>query len=306
MIHITDKQTDKILSVIPEHYFWNDIHRKSLKENQETYDFTTFADKVFSDYLTERNRVIIPDEDNNFVEFIIENTRKYRSSNALFTDVYTTASYLELKKAKVIEPQTFANQTVSTIMSHCLANTKFQVGLLEGVGTKTLVIEEYTNPYALLNIIASEFGLEINFRIEIEGNKIVRYVDMLDRVGDWRGREVEFGVDLNGIERKEDNTSIITALMGLGPEKEDGTRLTTLVTDEDALQRWGWIDPDIGKLMHLIEHYEPTSNNTDMTLEQLTQYTRTELNKRRNSYVEYSVDIADLENIPGFTSVALK
>lgn len=307
MIHITDGQTDKILSFIPLGEFWNDIHSKSLKDTQETFNFTTFADRDYSESLSKRNRAIIPDEDGNFIELIINNTYKRRSVDGLVIEVYTTASYLELKKAKVIEPQTFKDQTVSTITAHCLAGTEWQAGILEGVGMKTLVVEDYTNPYAFLKTISTEFNLEIRFRIVVKNNKVIaRYVDLLKREGEWRGREVEFGKDLIGIERKEDNSNIVTALLGIGPEKEDGTRLTVLVSDDDALQRWGRPDPDTGQLMHIIEPYEPSSTNGDMTQTELTQYTRTELNKRINSIVEYSANFADLERVPGLENEKIR
>jgi len=103
MITIVDGQTDRILDDIPEELFWNDKHYKSLKDTLETFDFTTFADRPFSVHLTKMNRVIIPDEDGQFIEFIIHNTRKYRSpEGSLLVDVYTSASYTELKTAKVI------------------------------------------------------------------------------------------------------------------------------------------------------------------------------------------------------------
>ncbi|MEK9198783.1 phage tail spike protein [Ureibacillus sp. FSL E2-3493] len=307
MIHITDGQTDKILSFIPLGEFWNDIHSKSLKDTQETFNFTTFADRDYSESLSKRNRAIIPDEDGNFIELIINNTYKRRSFDGLVIEVYTTASYLELKKAKVIEPQTFKDQTVSTITAHCLAGTEWQAGILEGVGMKTLVVEDYTNPYAFLKTIATEFNLEIRFRIVVKNNKVIaRYVDLLKREGEWRGREVEFGKDLIGIDRKEDNSNIVTALLGIGPEKEDGTRLTVLVTDDEALQRWGRPDPDTGQLMHIIEPYEPSSTNGDMTQTELTQYTRTELNKRINSIVEYTANFADLERVPGLENEKIR
>src|SRR5690606_29328529 len=106
------------------------------------------------------------------------------------------------------------------------------------------------------------------------------------------GREVEFGRDLLGIERKVDDSNIVTALIGLGPEQEDGTRLEVLVEDEDALQRWGRKNPQTSELMHLIEVYEPESFDPDMTIERLTELTRNELEKRINSVVEYTADVA--------------
>ncbi|MEK3822088.1 phage tail spike protein [Cytobacillus sp. FSL W8-0315] len=125
------------------------------------------------------------------------------------------------------------------------------------------------------------------------------YVDMVKRIGEWRGREVEFGHDLIGIERIEDTDSIITALVGIGPEREDGTRLEVTVSDSDAWQRWGRVDPSTGQRSHIIETYEPQSNNQEMTEELLTTLTENELEKRINAIIEYRAEAADLENVPG-------
>jgi len=295
LIHITDSQTDRILDVIDEDEFWEDKHYKSLKDTLETFDFVTFADKRFSEHLAKRNRIIIPDEDGKYVEFVIENTRKYRDSNGgLYIEVYTSATYIELTKAKVIKPQTLSDQTVSTAVSHAIGGTEWEAGTIANVGTRTFVIEEHTNPYSFLKRIASEFDLELHFRVEVDGNKVVRrYVDLVERVGMWRGREVEFGKDLIGIERKEDFSNIVTALIGLGPERENGTRLEVFVEDKDALARWG------RNGQHLIEVYEPESTDQTMTEERLRELTQNELEKRINSIVEYTADIADLEKVPG-------
>ncbi|WP_201028924.1 phage tail spike protein, partial [Saccharococcus caldoxylosilyticus] len=154
--------------------------------------------------------------------------------------------------------------------------------------------ESYTNPYSYLKQIASEFNLELHFRVETDGNKVTRrYVDLIEHVGGWNGREVEFGKDLIGIERKEDFSNIVTALVGIGPERDDGTRLQVFVEDKDALARWG----RNGK--HLVDVYEPDSSDSNMTLEQLRSLTEAELAKRINSSVEYTGDVVDLEKVPG-------
>ncbi|UYL94199.1 tail fiber protein [Geobacillus phage vB_GthS_PT9.1] len=308
MIHIVDGRTDRILDYIPLGEFWDDWHRKSLKDTLETFDFVTFGDRRYSQHLTKRNRVIIPDDDGRFVEFIIENTRKYRDTDgSLIIEVYTVASYLELTKAKVIEPQTLASQTPSTAVAHALAGTEWLPGNIQGDGTRTFHIEEYTNPYSFTQTIATEFELERNFRIEHDGNRVTgRFLDLLERIGQWQGREVEFAKDLAGIERKEDMSGIVTALIGLGPEREDGTRLEVFVEDEDALQRWGRPHPQTGQLMHLVETYEPESSDQDMTIERLTELTRNELEKRINSVVEYSADVVDLEKVPGLQNKVIR
>src|SRR5690606_5488236 len=119
-------------------------------------------------------------------------------------------------------------------------------------------------------------------------NKIVkRYVDLLEKVGEWQGREVEFGKDLIGIERKEDTNNIVTALIGLGPEREDGTRLEVFVEDKDAIQRWGRRNPKTGELMHIVETYEPQTEDMEMSESRLRELTENELEKRVNALVEY-------------------
>src|SRR5690606_432045 len=122
----------------------------------------------------------------------------------------------------------------------------------------------------------------------------------------FRSREVEFGRDLLGIERKVDDSNVVTALIGLGPEREDGTRLEVFVEDEEALQRWGIPNPQTGELMHLIETYEPESTDQDMTIARLTELTRNELEKRINSVVEYTADVADLEKVPGMENKIIR
>src|SRR5699024_7740139 len=143
-----------------------------------------------------------------------------------------------------------------------------------------------------------EFGGELNFRIEQDGHKITgRYVDILERIGSRDGREIVFGEDLDGIRRKE-KQDIVTALLGLGPEKEDGARHEVLVEEEDALQRWGRID-EHGKLKHLIEAYEIQAERTEMTEVEARRYTRTALDKRINEQVSYEATVIDLEDYAG-------
>src|SRR5690606_32418559 len=188
-----------------------------------------------------------------------------------------------------------------------LAGTEWKVGRVDYAGIRTITIESHTNPYAYLKRIASTFDLELHFRAEVDGNKIIgRYVDLLERVGEWQGREVEFGRDLLGIERKVDDSNVVTALIGLGPGREDGTRLEVFVEDEEALQRWGIPNPQTGELMHLIETYEPESTDQDMTIARLTELTRNELEKRINSVVEYTADVADLEKVPGMENKIIR
>src|SRR6478752_2262273 len=131
------------------------------------------------------------------------------------------------------------------------------------------------NAYDAILQVKETFGCEISFRIEIDGNKIVkRYVDLVTGLGKFNGKEITFGKDLSGIRRKVNYDDLVTSLVCIGPEKEDGTRLTVTVENEAARQRWC---RNNGK--HLVAIYEPESSDQDMTIAKLTLLGQIELNK---------------------------
>ncbi|MFD2133349.1 phage tail protein [Pseudogracilibacillus auburnensis] len=296
-IHILDWQTDEILDYIISDDIITDSHKRSLEDNIETFEFIAFADRSYSQHLEKRNRVIISDEDGSYREFVMFEVPKYRDTEGLKVQVFSHASYLELKKLNVIYPNTFKG-TISQHAGRALNKTGWQVGTVEGTGDITININEHISPYENLREIVKEFDVELHFRIETDGRKVTgRYVDFLERIGEWQGRESKFSKDLVGIRRVE-KQDVVTALLGLGPEKDDGSRIEVLVEDFDALERWGWYD-DHGNLNHLIEAYEIQSERSEMTVTEARRYTRTALNKRINTQVTYECEIVDLEQVPG-------
>ncbi|WHY75701.1 phage tail spike protein [Neobacillus sp. WH10] len=298
LVHILDKQSDTIIGTLnTEKGEVTEPIRTSSLDNQNTFDMTAF--KKF-DLLTKRNRLLVPDRDGFYHEYIIFYANQYKRSEKI---VKADASFVDLAKAKVIEPQTLQGATSRTATDFALLGTEFQAGDIEFTFIRTITIEKHTDPYSLLKLIASTFELEIRFRIEINGNKVTRYVDMKKQIAGFEGKETRFGKDLIGIEREEDASKIVTALLGVGPKREDGTQLTVFVEDKDALQRWGRKEVDtngnIISLQHLIEPYEPESSDQEMTLERLTALTQAELKKRIDAIVSYKCTAASLEHIFG-------
>jgi len=295
IVHITDGKTDQILAIATAKNVLDNEHHASLKDNIDTFDIELIGEQNYDEHLLKGNRLIIPAEnEGEMVEFVINEVEDIRGHSKLF-DVKAYASYLDLQKAKAIKPFTRTG-TAREHMFHALADTEFEVGLTESAREITISFENYTNPYEYLKRIAREFELELNFRVVHNGLFVTnRVVDAVVSIGDFRGREVTFGKDLQEIRRLEAG-DIYTALIGLGPEREGGSRLEVLVEDLDALRRWGRPEHDP---KHLIGVYEPQSEREDMTLSQLRQYTKTELDKRKNSVINYEISFLDLENLIG-------
>ncbi|WBX80117.1 phage tail protein [Virgibacillus salarius] len=293
-IIIADGQTDQVVDWISSDNIIDNKHIKSLENTLETFEFRTFGDKPFSEYLTKRNRIIIPDEDGEWVEFIIFEGAKFRDgTGTLLSEVYTRASYVSLKKAKVISPIKTEAISAENHVSNALSGTEWKVGTISFKGVRSLTLDNYTNPYAYIRKVASEFDLELHFRVEVGNYRVTkRYVDLTEKQEVWRGRTIEFGHDLLAIRRVEKTNDVVTALKGVGPEREDGTRLEVFVEDREALDRWG------RNGLHLVDVYEPQSTDQNMTLDRLTTLTENELEKRVNAVIEYEANIADLEYVP--------
>lgn len=288
MIHLLDYKTNNIVAYL-EGKLEDAVHLRNM-DLEETFRFEWPVNDEKAQYIAGRNRVVIPDDKTGYREFIINELDKDADS----VIAYCSASFLDLKKQKVISPTTLTGQTVNTAANWVLSGTEWQLGVTDYSGIRQITFE-YMNAYDAILQVKQTFGCEISFRIEIDGNHIVkRYVDLVTRLGKFDGKEITFGKDLSGIRRKVNYDNLVTSLVCIGPEKDDGTRLTVTVENEAARQRWC---RNNGK--HLVAIYEPESSDQTMTIQRLTSLGLTELNKRIMGSIEYEVEQVTLDSVLG-------
>ena len=288
MIHLLDYKTDNIVAFL-DNQLEDAVHLRNM-DLEETFRFEWPVNDEKAKYIVGRNRVVVPDDKTGYREFIINELDKGADSII----AYCSASFLDLKKQKIISPTTLTGQTVNTAANWVLSGTEWELGVTDYSGIRQITFE-YMNAYDAILQVKETFSCEISFRIEIDGNKIVkRYVDLVTRLGKFSGKEVTFGKDLSGIRRKVNYDNLVTSLICIGPEKEDGTRLTVTVENEAARQRWC---RNNGK--HLVAIYEPESSDQTMTIQRLTSLGLTELNKRIMGAIEYEVEQVTLDSVLG-------
>ncbi|MBJ8049834.1 phage tail protein [Bacillus cereus group sp. N18] len=311
LLRIVDFKTEQIIGVIKEQDYWDDLRQWELKDNKDKFEFTTADGTKIAASLIQQNLVVKQTRDGTFVSYII--TEVEQDSTGRPKKIYALGEHTKLKKATVIKPQTLQATTVNESTDFALQGTEWKRGITEFVGMRTIHIKDFTNPLDLLKQIASTFELEIRFRTEIMGSFIVgRYVDLIKKVGRDNGKEFLLGKDVQGIRRIENSQNVITALVGVGPSKENpntgkeefltfedinGGKL--YVSNNDALQRWS----KDGK--HLFDIYSPQTENQDMTKQRLKQLTEAELKKRINSSTLYEVNAVALEEVFGLSHEAV-
>lgn len=299
--HILDKQTDLLVAILdPEAMmdpqsenigYWGGEHIDS-STNLETFDFVADGNSKSSEFLTGENRILISgDEPGTWKEFIIWHTHRENGE----VEVKSNGSYIEIAKDKIVLPLVQEGLSAKDCLLYVLSESDWKVGIVEGSARKTITIGEVLDGYQYLLRVAGNFDMKLRFRVIIHGNKIVgRYVDLVYNIGNNLGKEIILGKDLIGVQRDELTDEIVTAMVVQGPEREDGTKLTIVVEDLEARQRWG-------RGSHMWGYHQVESENKDMGEVELRQYGTTALKKKINSVIRYTADAVSLEHIFGLS-----
>jgi phage minor structural protein len=310
MIHVLDLKTEQIVATLENKngypaLFWDDRHVEKEENNYNTYEFTTVDDGTnpAAPYLIRKNKIIIRDLDGNFLPFTIEEVEQDSTGGQRVKRIYAEGEHMELRTSKIIEPIELIGATLNTALDHGLQGTRWKRGITEFAGARDIKITEYITALAFLNKIASEFNVQLRFRVEIDGNQIVgRYVDALLTEDVFDGKEITFGKDVIGIRRIENSTEVYTALYAIGPADENGKFITIeqvnggkkYVEDREALERWS---PDGRHLFGIFQYQSDTDEK--VTPELLKQKAEEALKNHINSIVKYEVEAVALERIAG-------
>ncbi|HDR5439796.1 TPA: phage tail protein [Bacillus anthracis] len=299
ILHVVDFKTDQIVAAIQPEDYWDDKRHWELKNNIDMLDFTAFDGTDHAVTLQQQNLVLKEVRDGRIVPYVITETEKNSDKRSITT--YASGAWIQIAKSGVIKPQRIESKTVNEFMDLALLGMKWQRGVTEYAGFHTMTIDEYMDSLTFLKKIASLFKLEIRYRVEIKGSKIIGwYVDMIQKRGHDTGKGIELGKDLVGVTRIEHTRNICTALVGF--VKGEGDKVITIesinkglpyIVDADAFQRWN----EHGQ--HKFGFYTPETEELDMTPKRLLTLMEIELKKRVNSSISYEVEAQSIGRIFG-------
>ncbi|MEN2004447.1 phage tail spike protein [Staphylococcus hominis] len=270
----------------------------NLEEKTETFDFT--IENTRAEKLRERNRIIAQDNNGTFREFIIIHITDNFDGT---TEIECNASYLEdLKTAKPIKPGKFEAHTTTQALLKTLADTGWEVSDdTEYGGNRTTSWTSHTNPFDLIYMLCTTYSMVPEFYIELSAHSVEhRYVSIAKPKNLFKGKEITKGKDLTGMTRTIDLSEVKTALFAVGPEKEDGSRIETVVVDDEAQEIFGLPN------RYIWDVYEPETEDENMTLKRLTTLAKTELNKRNQAAISYEVSSLDIHKYYNDVTVHLR
>ena len=270
----------------------------NVEEKTETFDFT--IENTRAEKLRERNRIIAQDNNGTFREFIIIHIEDNFDGT---TEIECNASYLEnLKTAKPIKPGKFEAHTTTQALLKTLADTGWEVSDdTEYGGNRTTSWTSHTNPFDLIYMLCTTYDMVPNFYIELGAHTVEhRYVSITKPKNLFKGKEITKGKNLTGMTRTIDLSEVKTALLAVGPEKEDGSRIETVVVDDEAQEIFGLPN------RYIWDVYEPETEDENMTLKRLTTLAKTELNKRNQAAISYEVSSIDIHKYYNDVTVHLR
>ncbi|MGI2828218.1 phage tail spike protein, partial [Bacillus cytotoxicus] len=302
ILHVVDFKTEQIVAAIQPKDYWDDMRHWELKNNIDTLQFTTFDGTDQAVTFQQQNLILKQVRDGRIVPYVISNEVEKDSKDRSVT-VHAAGAWVLLAKAGIIRPQRIESKTLNEFMDMALLGTKWKRGRTEYAGFHTMTIDEFIDPLTFLKKIASLFGLEIQYRVEVVGSQVVGwYVDMVKKRGRETGKEVTLGKDLVSVRRIEHSRDICTALVGF--VRGEGDKLITVesinnglpyITDPDAFQRWN----ENGQ--HKFGFYTPETEEQNMTPKRLMTLMETEFKKRVNTSVSYEVEAADISKVFGLS-----
>ncbi len=274
--------------------FWNDLGRANLEKDIYIYEFECAADTEIAQHLIGRNKIAIPDMDGAFVLMNIASVEETQNEAGHFLRVECEKGGLELLDhtvrpaiakdgtpwywGAVEEEEAGIPVSLRDAAEYVLGPTDWEVGIVEISDdlTRPGEFREYMTAIAAIRQLRFDYGTEVRYRIEMDGNRIARrFVDFFEMRGVDSGLVFEYAHNTRELRRTEDVRDLATSLVGIGAEIE-GERVTIKPvvwdknlddpTDKPADQDWIADFKAVGKWGYIERIHENTEMETSEAL----------------------------------------
>lgn len=288
--------------------FLNHKKRETLLNGYSTMSFDIFNKDDRLELLENEGFILIPGKTRNQHDmYRIKNIQESHGNKDYSTVFCETAATSDLLGSR-IRPVRFDAVKQSTIANSVLANTGWQLDDYFNDGLYTIAFEEYPTALEAIQQVAALTSAEIEFKIYFDGIDVVKKViNFHEKRGDDNGVSFEYDFNLINVTREIDTSEMVTAIIGIGKEDKNGTKISIanatvtpkdpyqiigdMVVDTDALDEWFFDD----------RHREGIfSDSNAQSPNELYYNSLAELKKKNKPRITYTVDVLSLEQISGY------
>lgn len=254
------------------------------------------------DTVEKGQRIAYKDSLGHWHEFIVKGVEEAHDGDMVTRTVFAESSFYEML-GDYIEDKRPTNVPANIALENALITTRWEVGIVDDLGLNSTNFYHISAKEAVQKVAVVWKG-EIRTRVEVSGNRITgRYVDLLERRGEDRGKRFTYTKDLESITKILHRDDVITALYGYGKgELLDtggyGRRITfadindgkAYVENLEAKEIWGRPNND-GTKSHVFSKVEFDDCEDPAELLQLTTAKLEELSEPLISYQATVVDL---------------
>ena len=198
--------------------FFDDKYVQHLATGAETFEFTTFSNNRTSKYC-EAGSYVAFKIDRKVKLFQIVETNEEHYDGQIVKTCYCEVAGLELIN-NVVRAMEMPAVNVEQFFNTVLRDTPWSLGLVEyGINniTHTINISKPTNVYTAIQDNLQKFGVEIEFRVEMAGPRVVgQKIDIVRTRGRETRKRFEYGVNVSGVSKQIDISNLCTAMVGVG------------------------------------------------------------------------------------------
>ncbi|ABY46822.1 phage tail spike protein [Bacillus mycoides] len=221
--------------------YFKDSHFESL-DGVLTYEFEVLANSVATSALVAGNSVLVRDLDKRLMKFTILRTHESRNSEGQYVRrIFAENSAVGDLIGHVVTGTKLVGVSAKQAGVYVLQGTGWEIGVADYTGLNDVDLNEFPTGLAGLHKIREVFGLELEFTIHWNGQRIIsQLVHLVKKRGRRTGKRFTYNKDLIGVSREEDRSDMCTAIVPVGKADESGKRLTLAGHDG---QFDGWVSP---------------------------------------------------------------
>ena len=278
--------------------FFNDTLSEDLSTGSETFEFTTVSKNGIGKHLVVGNFIAFK-KDKSYKLFQIMQTEEDHQDE-LYITPYCECAGMQLLNS-VFRGTKLISASFERVIKELLSDTSWEVGALPfGLATTYDLDIEQESVYSLLQTYAKKYGVELEFRVEINNGRISKkFVDAYYNRGRVTGKRFTYERDIEGIVRKTDATELYTALIGKGKDGLTFRDVTVegidkpldqdFVADQDAFEKYN------NNGQHILGVYEDETDDAKVLL----RNTYKKLQEVKKPKVQYEVSVILLSELLG-------
>ena len=203
--------------------YFDDLMKETIADGALTYEFTTLGNHEAAGHISSTGYIMRANLRGELLLFKIRSIQEVKQADGrIFKTVFCENAALELIH-DIVRPTYLYFATPAAALTNVLQGTEWQPGNIEWLGQFNFEFSSYPTVLAAIQEINAATGGEIVFRVELENGRVTgKYVDLLRERGQQGAFRFDYRHDLQEVERVEDSSFLVTALIGVG--KADNAR----------------------------------------------------------------------------------